>query len=119
MIYTRLKLNYSGFALDVDLQLPGRGVTALYGHSGSGKTTCLRCIAGLEHAEEGFIQVNDEVWQDSAKRFSSRRTSAPSVMSFKKRACFHTCRYWPTWSSASSASRNISAGSTWPTPPSC
>ncbi|KAB0507367.1 molybdenum ABC transporter ATP-binding protein [Pseudomonas lini] len=67
MIHTRLKLNYSGFALDVDLQLPGRGVTALYGHSGSGKTTCLRCIAGLERAEQSFIQVNDEVWQDSDK----------------------------------------------------
>ncbi|MHC8314511.1 molybdenum ABC transporter ATP-binding protein [Pseudomonas sp. LB3P31] len=68
MIHMRLKLDYPGFALDVDLQLPGRGVTALYGHSGSGKTTCLRCIAGLEKAEQGFIQVNDEVWQDSAKK---------------------------------------------------
>lgn len=67
MIHTRLKLSYPGFALDVDLQLPGRGVTALFGHSGSGKTTCLRCIAGLERADQGFIQVNDEVWQDSAK----------------------------------------------------
>jgi molybdate transport system ATP-binding protein len=68
MIHTRLKLKYSGFTLEVDLQLPGRGVTALYGHSGSGKTTCLRCIAGLEKAEQGFIQVNDEVWQDSDKK---------------------------------------------------
>ncbi|AFY19595.1 molybdenum ABC transporter ATP-binding protein [Pseudomonas sp. UW4] len=68
MIYMRLKLDYPGFALDVDLQLPGRGVTALYGHSGSGKTTCLRCIAGLERADQGFIQVNDEVWQDSANK---------------------------------------------------
>ena len=67
MIDVRLHLNYTGFALDVDLHLPGRGVTALYGHSGSGKTTCLRCIAGLERAEDGFIQVNDEVWQDSRK----------------------------------------------------
>ncbi|KKX57795.1 MULTISPECIES: molybdenum ABC transporter ATP-binding protein [Pseudomonas] len=67
MIHTRLKLSYPGFALDVDLQLPGRGVTALFGHSGSGKTTCLRCIAGLERAGQGFIQVNDEVWQDSDK----------------------------------------------------
>lgn len=67
MIQTRLKLSYPGFALDVDLQLPGRGVTALFGHSGSGKTTCLRCIAGLERADQGFIQVNDEVWQDSDK----------------------------------------------------
>ena len=68
MIQMRLKLRYSGFALDVDLQVPGRGVTALYGHSGSGKTTCLRCIAGLERAEQGFVQVNDEVWQDSDNR---------------------------------------------------
>ncbi|MFJ2407816.1 molybdenum ABC transporter ATP-binding protein [Pseudomonas sp. NPDC087814] len=67
MIEVRLQLKYSGFALDVDLHLPGRGVTALYGHSGSGKTTCLRCIAGLERAEEGFVQINDEVWQDSRK----------------------------------------------------
>jgi molybdate transport system ATP-binding protein len=65
MMDVRLQLKYSGFALDVDLHLPGRGVTALYGHSGSGKTTCLRCIAGLERAENGFIQINDEVWQDT------------------------------------------------------
>ncbi|MBJ2218424.1 molybdenum ABC transporter ATP-binding protein [Pseudomonas sp. MF7453] len=65
MINIRLNLKYSAFALDVDLQLPGRGVTALYGQSGSGKTTCLRCIAGLERAEEGFVQINDQVWQDS------------------------------------------------------
>lgn len=65
MINVRLNVNYTGFALDVDLHMPGRGVTALYGHSGSGKTTCLRCIAGLERAGDGFIQINDEVWQDS------------------------------------------------------
>ncbi|WP_443699809.1 molybdenum ABC transporter ATP-binding protein [Pseudomonas sp.] len=65
MIDVRLHLEYSAFALEVDLHLPGRGVTALYGHSGSGKTTCLRCIAGLERAADGFVQVNDEVWQDS------------------------------------------------------
>ncbi|OPA90809.1 molybdenum ABC transporter ATP-binding protein [Pseudomonas fluorescens] len=65
MIDVRLQLKYSDFALEVDLHLPGRGVTALYGQSGSGKTTCLRCIAGLERAHDGFVQVNDEVWQDS------------------------------------------------------
>ena len=67
MMDVRLHLKYTAFALDVDLQLPGRGVSALYGHSGSGKTTCLRCIAGLERAEEGFVKINDEVWQDSQK----------------------------------------------------
>ena len=63
----RLKLSYSEFSLDVDLQLPGKGVTALFGHSGSGKTTCLRCIAGLERAREAYIEINGEVWQDSAR----------------------------------------------------
>lgn len=67
-IHARLQLSYPDFSLDVDLHLPGRGVTALYGHSGSGKTTCLRCIAGLEKAGQGFIQINDEVWQDSSKK---------------------------------------------------
>ena len=56
----------SGFRLDVDLDLPGQGVTALFGHSGSGKTTVLRCVAGLERAQEGFLSVNDEVWQDDS-----------------------------------------------------
>lgn len=67
-IQVKLQLGYHDFALDLDLQLPGRGVTALYGHSGSGKTTCLRCIAGLEKAGRGRIQVNDEVWQDSQRK---------------------------------------------------
>jgi molybdate transport system ATP-binding protein len=66
-IQVRLHMAYPEFTVDVDLALPGRGVTALYGHSGSGKTTCLRCIAGLEKANSGFIQINGEVWQDSSK----------------------------------------------------
>ncbi|MGV8917880.1 MAG: molybdenum ABC transporter ATP-binding protein [Pseudomonas sp.] len=64
-IQLRLHMTYPSFAMEVDLTLPGRGVTALYGHSGSGKTTCLRCIAGLEKASDGFVQINGEVWQDS------------------------------------------------------
>ena len=60
-ITLRLQHRYPGFALDLDLQLPGKGVTALYGHSGSGKTTCLRCIAGLERASQAFVQVKTRV----------------------------------------------------------
>lgn len=67
-IHLKLQLGYQDFGLDLDLQLPGRGVTALYGHSGSGKTTCLRCIAGLEKNGRGRIQINDEVWQDSQRK---------------------------------------------------
>ncbi len=57
------------FSLDVDLQLPGRGVTAIFGPSGSGKTTVLRCIAGLERAPGGSLSINGKVWQDDAKAF--------------------------------------------------
>ncbi|MGH6626592.1 MAG: molybdenum ABC transporter ATP-binding protein, partial [Burkholderiaceae bacterium] len=65
-ILARFHIAYPGFALDVDLDLPGRGVSALFGPSGCGKTTCLRAIAGLEHARGGFLQINGEVWQDDA-----------------------------------------------------
>lgn len=65
MIQACFQLDHGSFSLDMDVQLPGRGVTALYGQSGSGKTTCLRCIAGLERPVRGFIEVNGQVWQDS------------------------------------------------------
>lgn len=55
-----------GFDLQAEVEVPGKGVTALFGHSGSGKTSLLRCIAGLERAE-GRLEVNGECWQDSAK----------------------------------------------------
>ena len=63
----RFKLDHPGFALDVDLDLSGRGVTALYGPSGCGKTSCLRVIAGLTRSALGamaYVAVNDQVWQD-------------------------------------------------------
>ena len=66
-IHARFRLDYADFSLDVDLQLPGRGVTALFGHSGSGKTSLLRCVAGLERAGHGQLTVNGERWQDSAQ----------------------------------------------------
>jgi molybdate transport system ATP-binding protein len=63
-IHARFKLDRADFSLDVDLDLPNRGVTALFGHSGSGKTTLLRCIAGLERAQ-GALNMNGEIWQDA------------------------------------------------------
>ncbi|MDR3018311.1 molybdenum ABC transporter ATP-binding protein [Delftia acidovorans] len=64
-IIANLALERADFRLDVQLQLPGRGVTALFGPSGCGKTTCLRALAGLERAR-GRVAVNGEVWQDDA-----------------------------------------------------
>lgn len=62
-ITAQFKVRLGDFSLDVDLQLPGQGVIALFGHSGSGKTTVLRSIAGLERFD-GRLVVNGKVWQD-------------------------------------------------------
>jgi len=63
----RLRLDRGAFRLDVDLDLPQRGISALFGHSGSGKTTILRAIAGLERAPGGYVALGGEVWQDDAR----------------------------------------------------
>jgi molybdate transport system ATP-binding protein len=73
-VAARFKLAYPGFTLDVDLDLPGRGVTALFGPSGCGKTTLLRCIAGLERGE-GRLEVNGETWQDGSSFIPTHRRS--------------------------------------------
>ncbi len=50
------------FVLDVAFVVPSSGVTALLGRSGSGKTSVLRAIAGLDR-RDGALTVADEVWQ--------------------------------------------------------
>ncbi|MCG5529457.1 molybdenum ABC transporter ATP-binding protein [Halorhodospira halochloris] len=57
-------LDRGDFTLDVELDIPGQGVTALFGRSGSGKTTILRCLAGLERIHTGRLFFNGETWQD-------------------------------------------------------
>lgn len=53
----------AGFVLDVNLTLPGSGITAIFGRSGSGKSTFLRCVAGLERPLPGLLKVQGEYWQ--------------------------------------------------------
>jgi molybdate transport system ATP-binding protein len=59
----RLQFERADFRLDVDLELPERGVTSVFGRSGAGKTTLLRCLAGLERGR-GRLEVGGELWQD-------------------------------------------------------
>ena len=63
----RLRLPRPGFTLDVDLALPARGITVLFGASGSGKTTVLRCVAGLEQVAQAHIQIHGQRWQDDTQ----------------------------------------------------
>jgi len=63
-ISLRFRFSLDDFGLDVDLELPERGVTSLFGPSGCGKTSLLRAIAGLDRHPGGHLRIGDLPWQD-------------------------------------------------------
>ena len=59
-----LRHRLGAFALDVAFEAPG-GVTALFGRSGSGKTTVVDAVAGLLRPDEGRIVLGDRTLLDT------------------------------------------------------
>ncbi len=59
----RLRLDLGSFVLDFDGEIPGGGITTVFGASGSGKTTLLRCLSGLEARARGDLVFGEETWQ--------------------------------------------------------
>ncbi|MZI94557.1 molybdenum ABC transporter ATP-binding protein ModC [Vibrio sp. CAIM 722] len=57
---------------DIDIQLPNRGISAIFGRSGAGKTSLINVISGLVGPDSGEIQVKDR-WLFS----TSRRVNLP------------------------------------------
>ena len=70
LIRASFTIKYSSFVLDIELNLSSRGIIAVLGPSGSGKTTLLRSLAGLEKIDNGYVQINDEVWEDTSNSIS-------------------------------------------------
>ena len=58
------------FQLDANLNIAEGEFVALFGASGVGKTTLLRCLACLELPEQSNIVVSGETWLDSAARIN-------------------------------------------------
>lgn len=71
-IYKPLQGVNGGFALEADFRVDKGEFVALYGPSGVGKTTLLRCLAGLDHPASGEIVVQaqgqSQIWFNSQQR---------------------------------------------------
>jgi ABC-type nitrate/sulfonate/bicarbonate transport system ATPase subunit len=61
----------TGFSLEVDVRLPGQGVSAIFGPSGCGKTTLLRCVAGLTRPASGYVAVGGQVAGRRGRRLAA------------------------------------------------
>ena len=57
----------NGPKIDIDNLRLAAGVTVLFGASGSGKTTVLRCLAGLDQPDRGRIQFGETPWFDGSR----------------------------------------------------
>lgn len=52
---------------DIDIDLPEKGIIAVFGRSGAGKTSLINVIAGLTTPSQGRIVINGETLFDSSK----------------------------------------------------
>ena len=71
---------------DVSLQLQAHRIGCLMGKSGCGKTTLLRCIAGLERISAGQIEINNQLVSSSTYHLEAEQRQAGVV--FQEGALF-------------------------------
>ena len=65
----KIKKQLALYELTVDLETEA-GILAVIGGSGSGKSMTLKCIAGIETPDSGFISLNGRVLYDSSKKIN-------------------------------------------------
>ncbi len=59
-LYNKKSSNKLHVLKDISLELPDKGMIAIFGRSGCGKTTLLNAIGGLDRTDSGSITVNGE-----------------------------------------------------------
>lgn len=67
--HSKNKKQLDNFMLSVDMELTDE-IVSVIGMSGSGKSMTLKCIAGIETPDTGFISLNDRVLYDSKNRIN-------------------------------------------------
>lgn len=71
MLEVAIRHTLGRFKLEVEFQSDAR-VIALFGRSGSGKSSVLNAIAGIARPDSGRIALNGEVFQDSTQRIFAK-----------------------------------------------
>jgi molybdate transport system ATP-binding protein len=69
LLLRNIRLELASFPLELDVELEGE-VIALFGASGSGKTSILDLIAGLRKAASAFIQFDSTILTDTQRNHS-------------------------------------------------
>jgi len=68
MLNLQLSQQLGDHRLDVNVNIPASGITAIFGVSGAGKTSLINAIGGLTQPQSGRIELNDRLLFDSASR---------------------------------------------------
>ena len=76
---SRLVVRVGDFHLDVELACE-RGVTAVLGPNGSGKTTALKALAGLHTLADGHVRVAGTTWADGGRHLPPETRSVGMVL---------------------------------------
>lgn len=88
MLLCDVAIELRPFRLAVELLVKPGEIVALLGPTGAGKTTALRCIAGLARPDSGAILFNDRTWFDSKGRRFLPAHKRDCSMVFAHRALF-------------------------------
>ncbi len=67
MIDVSISKRLGSFSVRAAFAVPDRGVTALFGRSGSGKTTIVNLIAGIARPDGGHIRIGSRVYFDAER----------------------------------------------------
>lgn len=99
-LYVQIKKKLGKFQLDVEFTVE-KGVFAILGASGCGKSMTLKCIAGIETPDEGRIVLNDRVLYDSKKKINLPPQKRKVGYMFQDYALFPNMRWnrtlWQVW----------------------
>lgn len=70
MLKINVQQQLGSLALEVNATLPAKGVTAIFGRSGAGKSSLINLIAGLSTPDMGKIELNEHVLFDHQKHIN-------------------------------------------------